>query len=189
MKTPSREECLALLKRRAVPSHVFVHCLKVEQVACYLANVLNDHGENLDLHLVEAAALLHDITKIDGFQSGQDHAMTAGALLRSLGYPRVAEVVEHHIVVPSEIELGWVTEEELINYADKRVMHDRIVTLEERFEDLLRRYGKGPGRRGVMLSLLERAKRLERKIFRNLPLLPEELSLHVSRSCDFHGRP
>jgi putative nucleotidyltransferase with HDIG domain len=158
---------------------VIVHCLQVERVALYLGFALNVEGEALDLHVVEAAALLHDITKIDGLQSGQNHALTAGTLIRKLGYPRVAEVVERHIMVPRGKLVG-VTEEEIINYSDKRVMHDRIVTLEERFEDLIERYGKEPEHKALNLTFLERARELERKIFRRLPVRASELSHHLS---------
>ena len=36
---------------------------------------------------------------------------------------------------------GRLEEREIIYYADKRVMHNKIVTIDERVHDLLQRYG------------------------------------------------
>jgi hypothetical protein len=41
-------------------------------------------------------------------------------------------------------EPARVSEEEIVNCADKQVRHDQIVSLRERFVDLRARYGKGP---------------------------------------------
>lgn len=177
--TPSRQTCLELLKRRRVPQHIIVHSLQVERVVRFLAVFLNERGENLDLRLLEAAALLHDITKIDGLRTGRNHARTGAALLRAHGFDRVAEIVEHHIVVPRAPRLFKVTEDELVNYADKRVMHDRIVTLQERFEDIKDRYGNDQQSQAMIGASLERAREIERKIFRNLPMRPAELPLRM----------
>jgi hypothetical protein len=61
--------------------------------------------------------------------------------LRGLGFPLIAEIVEQHVVLdlnPAEA----IVETAIVYYAHKRVMHDKIVTLEERVQDLLIRYGK-----------------------------------------------
>lgn len=164
-----------MLKRRQVPPHVIVHSMQVSRVARFLAEKLNEQGERLDLDLIEAASLLHDITKMDGLRTGENHARAGGRLLREMGLGRVARVVEQHVVAEEVPGLVRVTEEELVNYSDKRVMHDRIVTLEERFEDLKERYGRSPESRALIGSHLERARQIERKIFGRLSMCPEEL--------------
>ncbi len=175
-KVPTRGTCLELLKRLRVPDHVISHSLQVERVASSLARALEKSGQDVDTALVEAAALLHDITKMDGLRTGQDHARSAAKLLCDLGYPAVAEVVRHHVAVPLERCLLRVTEAEIVNYADKRVMHDRIVTLDERFEDLMNRYGRSQESRTVIASFLERTREIERKIARALGIQPEALA-------------
>lgn len=175
-KIPTRGACLYLLKRLRVPDHVVSHSLQVARVASSLARALRENGQDVDTALVEAAALLHDITKMDGLRTGQDHAETAAQLLCDLGYPAVAEVVKYHVLVPLEEGLLGVTEAEIVNYADKRVMHDRIVTLEERFDDLMHRYGGSQDSRTVIASFLEKTKQIERKIFRILGIQPEALA-------------
>ena len=45
-------------------------------------------------------------------------------------------------MIPEDIDFDLSAEErEIVFYADKRVMHDRIVSLDERVADLVRRYG------------------------------------------------
>jgi len=175
----SRDTCLELLKRRRVPQHVIAHSLQVDRVARFLATRLNEVGEGLDVGLVEAASLLHDIAKMDGLRTGGNHARDGAEALRAMGFPRVAEVVEHHVVTPNIPGLVRVTEDELVNYADKRVMHDRIVTLEERFEDLKERYGRTPEGRALIGGAMERTRGIERKIFDRLRVRPEELIRHL----------
>jgi putative nucleotidyltransferase with HDIG domain len=172
---PSREACLDLLKRRGVPTHVIVHSLQVDRVAQHIAALLNARGERLDVPLIQAASLLHDIAKLDGLRTGENHARAGAAILQGLGWPRVARVVAQHVEVQSVPSRVRVTEEELVNYADKRVMHDRIVTLEERFEDLKARYGRNAEGRAIIGDAMERTREMERRIFRRLPFAPHEL--------------
>ncbi len=180
---PSRSTCLEMLKRRGVPAHIIAHSMQVNRVARFLAEKLNEQGERLDLGLIDAASLLHDMTKMDGLRTGENHARAAGHILRQMGLPGVARVVEQHVVVEDVPGLVKVTEEEVVNYSDKRVMHDRIVTLEERFEDLKERYGRSAEGRALIGSYLERARQIERKIFRRLSLKPEDLKEHIQSSA------
>ena len=84
-----------------------------------------------------------------------------------------------------------ISEEELINYSDKRVMHTKVVTLSERFTDLHGRYCfKNLDTRIInRIRLLEsETYKLENKIFSKLNFTPEELSrcivpLDNSKSC------
>ncbi len=68
--------------------------------------------------------------------------MGAG-ILEELGYPHVAQVVREHVHLDDNImDPRPLREAEVVNYADKRVLHDAVVTLEERFADLKVRYGR-----------------------------------------------
>ena len=66
---------------------------------------------------------------------------SGGELLRELGFASVGEIVKQHVILLDFDPKGSLEEREIINYADKRVMHDRIVSLEERVKDLIQRYG------------------------------------------------
>ena len=43
------------------PHHVIEHCQNVTKIAMRLASVFNEKGYKVDLSLIEAGAMLHDI--------------------------------------------------------------------------------------------------------------------------------
>ena len=166
---PNPEECFELLRKYGVPENVVDHSRVVWRIARALCLELNRQGQELDPSLVEAASLLHDIAKVSSFQTGEGHSQAGACLLRNLGFPEVAEVVRQHVVLDSTADHGKITEASLVHYADKRVKHTMIVSLEERFADLKERYGKSPEAR-TWLDALERDSRsLEERIFRRIP--------------------
>ena len=63
----------------------------------------------------------------------------------------------------------------IINYADKRVRHDTVVSLEERFIDLVERYGSSPERRVRIGQMREATLELEGNIFRRIDSTPDDL--------------
>ena len=68
------------------------------------------------------------------------------------------------------------TEEEIVNYADKRVLHDRIVPLSERMGYILEKYGREPERKRAILLLWEKTEALEARLFAGLPFEPDDIS-------------
>jgi putative nucleotidyltransferase with HDIG domain len=178
-KVPSVDQCYKLLKQYRVPDHIIQHSEIVCKVAVLLADELNKQGENLSIPEIEAAALLHDITKMEGIETRKDHAKTGKRLLAELGFKRIGEIMAEHIKLKEGRNPRPISEEEIINYSDKRVMHTRVVTLEERFADLQKRYGA----KSLDKNALERIRaleyetyELENKIFTKLDFPPEELS-------------
>ena len=175
-KIPNPEECLLLLQRYGVPPNVVEHSRKVHRVAMFLCRELNLQDEGLDPGLVEAASLLHDIAKVASFKTGENHSQAGARLLREQGFDGVAEIVRQHVVLDSGLDHGRITEAALVNYADKRVQHTRVVSLAERFQDLRERYGKTPEARDWLNSMEEQNRLLEAKIFQRIPILPESLA-------------
>jgi putative nucleotidyltransferase with HDIG domain len=155
--------------------NIMDHSIEVSRVALYLAVELKKRGQRIDLGLVEAASLLHDITKSECLKTKEDHARTGSQLLRNLGYERVGEVVAEHIRLSKKSDSLSITEEEIVNYADKRVRHDRIVSLEERFKDLIERYGKGDPSSRYMEQMRKATFEIENKIFSVLRIDPGSL--------------
>jgi putative nucleotidyltransferase with HDIG domain len=155
--------------------HIISHSVEVARVALFLSTELNKKGQRIDLPLVEAASLLHDLTKTECLKTKEDHAWTGSQLLRTMGYERVGEVVAQHVWLSHGGDSSSISEEEVVNYADKRVMHDRIVSLEVRFNDLRDRYGRD----GKAMEYLERLERviheIENKIFSVLDISPHDL--------------
>jgi len=176
---PTRDECLRLMSQYGMLSHIIDHSIEVTKVALYLAVELNKRGQRIDLGLVEAASLLHDLTKSGCLKTKEDHALTGSQLLKGMGYIRVGEIVAEHIQLSGKNDPSLVTEEEVVNYADKRVQHDRIVSLEERFSDLMDRYGKGQKASEQTEQLKKTTFEIEHKIFSILGIDPRELRLQL----------
>jgi len=144
MAIPQLKECLDLLERHGVPQHIVAHSLKVHEVALFLAERMRSNGVKVNVPLVEAAALLHDIDKHMSFANPSVHGVKSVELLEEEGLPKVAQVVKKHML-GTILEKGSAglesLEEKIVYYADKRVRHDSIVSIDGRFEYLLKRYG------------------------------------------------
>ncbi len=163
--------------------HIVVHSLQVCRVATFLKEHLNKQHCRLNFDLIRSAALLHDITKTRSFKTREDHALTGGEHLADRGYPEVGDLVRQHVRLdeyPSPVTLGEV---EIINYADKRVLHDRVVSLEERLAYILEKYGKIAEHRQRIRQLWEKTKEMEAEIFRTLTFSPDDLT-HLINSED-----
>jgi len=63
----------------------------------------------------------------------------------------------------------------IINYADKRVRHNTVVSLKERFIDLAERYGVTPDRRIRIEQMREATLELEENLFRRIDSTPDDL--------------
>ncbi|MEA2101920.1 MAG: HDIG domain-containing protein [Thermodesulfobacteriota bacterium] len=126
-----------IIKEQGVPEHIIRHCRMVRHVASGIAFALENRGCRIDRSLVDAAAMLHDISKMESVNNGGDHALMGQRLLEGQGYPRVGAIIGRHVRLGS-FDLN---EAMVVNYADKRVRHDEVVSLELRFDDLVKRYG------------------------------------------------
>lgn len=174
--SPSTVTCRRLLAAHSVPTHIRRHSAQVARVARRIAEALHERGEIVDVGLIEAAALLHDIAKAPCLESHLDHATEGGRVLRELGLEAVAAIVERHVHLGDWNPRGPVTGAEVVNYADKRVLYIQIVSLPERFRDLIARYSQGRN------DIEERIRRnwatmeaVEAKIFGRLPFGPAEV--------------
>lgn len=136
---PAADECRVLMTRvQAVPEAVRQHCDAVATVAVQIAGALQNAGLTLDVDLIQAAALVHDIARTQ-----PDHAAAGAKLLADLDYPRVAEIVKVHMDI--EIEARQPLDEaQIVFLADKLVVGHRLVDLQERFARKMARYGNDP---------------------------------------------
>jgi len=147
-RIPSRRECLRLLEENGVYPNIIEHSKAVAEIALEYGRKIKANGGKLNIKLLEASALLHDICKHEGL--GKDtnseitHPETGARKLREMGLPDVADVVEVHgfgkIFEPQRLNT-W--EKKLVYYADKRVNHDKRVALSERLDYLTDRYPHG----------------------------------------------
>jgi uncharacterized protein len=141
MAIPTQTECLEIMKRFGMRDNIVSHSLQVMRVSMRIAENLKPPSL-LRADLVTAGALLHDIAKTRTIESKELHHDLLGAeMMRELGYEEIAQIVESHVVFKNFRSEGPLEEREIVFYADKRVMHDQIVSLDYRIEDLVKRYG------------------------------------------------
>jgi putative nucleotidyltransferase with HDIG domain len=180
-RLPSRKECLSLMDEYGMLENIISHSLEVTRVALFLCEELNKRGQQINPDLVEAASLLHDLAKTECLRTKGDHAQQGYELLKKMGYDRIGEMVAQHIHMWRKGNPCCVSEEEVVNYADKRVRHDRIVSLKTRFQDLKDRYGKGRMSLGQLKKLESETREIEKKIFSILQMDPNDLEHLPSR--------
>ena len=143
--------------------NIVAHSIQVMYVSLAITDNLSN-GVAINRDLVIAAALLHDITKTRSLETSERHDITGGKLLREMGFKSIAEIVEQHVVFQNLNPQGMLEEREIIYYADKRVMHDEIVTIDERVHDLLQRYGNTEQIENIILQNKNLILAVERKI-------------------------
>ncbi len=207
MNLPSREESFKILEDLRTPKHVISHSLMVNKVAVFLAKRLRQKGEKINLKLVDRASLLHDCLRVCDFNnfnqeyfeeeiteedkvlwnkikkkySEKNHGQAACEFFKEK-YPEMAEVIRKHeySIILTEGFNNW--EEKLVNFADKRVKHDKIVSLKTRFEDGHKRYSddnfmmKEKRKQGVDIEKVDALNfELEKEIFSKLDIEPDYL--------------
>ena len=168
MEIPDSTLCHAILDWFEVDARIKAHCVKVAEVAQDYAARLLEAGYFVDCALVEAAALLHDVARRE-----DEHAHVGANWLRDLGYPLVADVVETHMDLPAEA-VHKLDERAVVYLADKTVVEDRRVTIDERIAYVAARYG---GQSEVLNRIEERmntAKEIERSIYKKTDTRKDE---------------
>jgi uncharacterized protein len=177
---PSHNQCLELMDTHAMLPNIREHSFRVMEVARFLGEALAAAGFDLHLPLVTAGALLHDLGKTPCLGTLNNHAELGAVILEELGYPQVAQVVREHVHLDVNImDPRPLREAEVVNYADKRVLHEEVVTLAARFADLKVRYGSTSEALVRIQATEVRTRALEDKIFASLALTPSNL-LHLN---------
>lgn len=185
MAIPDRRACYRLFKEMTMLDNIVRHSIQVCRVALLLSDALAAAAGQRRRDLVRAAALLHDITKTRSLETGERHADTGAEYLAGLGYARVADIVRQHVRLDRYQTALPVTEVEIVNYADKRVLHDRITSLEERMRYIVARYGTDPTIRDRIQTVWEKTLDIEEKIFSETAIGPEDIiRLLPDKECD-----
>lgn len=135
---PGEGQCLAILTRHHVPDRIIRHGQTVARLAVGIASKLNEFGYRLDVDLIQAAALLHDIAK-----GRPNHAAAGAEILAGMDYPRIASIVASHMDfdAPPESE---IEETAVVYLADKMVEGDRILSLASRQQRATSRFSSEP---------------------------------------------
>lgn len=161
--------------------HIIDHSITVANVACFLSSRLKEKFSEIDISLATSSALLHDITKTRSFKTKENHSATGGEFLTGLGYPATGDIIRQHIALDFYTMDSPVSEAEIVNYADKRVLHDQVVLLEKRLEYIHTKYGTQKGFQERVKTMWPKTENLETKIFSHLDFHPEQLSQNIER--------
>ena len=151
-RVPAPATCRELLARLGTPAPVVAHSEAVAAGARRLGAALRDSGVSIDVTLLEAAALLHDVAR-----AAPAHAAAGAAVLDDESYPRVAAVVRHHMQLPGPPpELPG--EREVLYLADKLTVGSRAVDLDARRERAEALFAGDPEALKAALERLEAAR-------------------------------
>lgn len=102
---PSPEECLEWLRGSCIGENKFRHCVCVAAGAFLLGDALKKAGRAVDLPLIAAGGLLHDLVRkcVLADKKCKAHARRAMDLIRERGWGDCALVVGAHTVLPDGI--------------------------------------------------------------------------------------
>jgi hypothetical protein len=155
---PSEAQCRALLAASTLPRDRVAHCDKVAEVAMVLAVRLKARGHDLDLDLVLAGALLHDIAK-----GVRNHSLVGAARLRDMGFRRVAVIAGAHMDIRLD-EHGHLDEAVLVYMADKMVRGSELVGTWGRFKPRFDALAAKPDILAMMQGRLANARIIQQRI-------------------------
>lgn len=138
---PSREQSLKLLKENNCPNYVINHCIAVTNLALEIAEKLQIKGLKIDLQLVEAGSMLHDLGRSETHTV--NHSLVGVQIAQKIGLPiSVINIIKRHVgagITSKEAELlGWpkdnyipqTLEEKVVCYADKLINHDSVESVD-----------------------------------------------------------
>lgn len=138
-KHPNKDECLALLKEYHTPEHVMRHCLKVSETAIKIANALNKNGYHLDIELIQAAGLIHDIARVD-----ENHWDIGAKIANDLGYFQEADIIKQHMFYASDPNKEEIEEIDIVCLSDRMVKENLYVGLDNRMQYILDKFKGNP---------------------------------------------
>ena len=141
MAVPTLADAEQLLAFFELPAGIVTHSRGVSRVAAEAARLLSAAGAKADPHLVEVAALLHDVDKLETREHPTEHGLMAARWMAERGYPELAEPIASHpigcLIDPSRAPRGWASV--AVAVADRHVAQG-FVTIDDRIADLTERY-------------------------------------------------
>jgi hypothetical protein len=192
MNLPTEKECLAYFEEFKVPGNIKEHCIKVQEVSIFLARELKKSEVAVNINLVSAVAVLHDLFKpvaIENFKPYPGIAITSEQLTfwadlrkkysgnyeNEIAYeffkdkfPKLA-ISLRDACDPDHREKTW--EEKIVHYVDWRISEEKIISLVERMDILEKRY---PNEKKWKV-FREIATDIEIEIFSQLNFVPDQL--------------
>jgi uncharacterized protein len=140
-KLPTREQALKILRQNHCSPNVIAHCKAVAKLSVETAIICQEKGLKINLALVEAGALLHDLGRSK--THSVNHAIVGAEIAKKAGLPEsIIYIIKRHVgggITNAEAkELGWpednyvpmTLEEKIVSYADKLVETSKRVPIE-----------------------------------------------------------
>ncbi|MCL5949175.1 MAG: HDIG domain-containing protein [Candidatus Bathyarchaeota archaeon] len=144
---PNREQALELLRKNHCPQKVVSHCIAVADLAVETAGKLQGNGLKINIELVEAGSLLHDLGRSKSHTV--DHAVIGAQIAQSIGLPEaVINIIKRHvgggITAEEAAKFGWpkdiytpqTLEEKVVSYADKLIDQSKRIPIETEIQRL-----------------------------------------------------
>lgn len=140
---PTRRKCLEILKTHGCSKRVIKHILIVTDLALRIARYFPE----VDLELLEAGALLHDLGRSKSHEV--DHAVVGAQLANELGIAdEVIKIIERHIAagipaadakslgLPEKDYIPQTIEERIVAHADNLIEDNKRCTIQRSVEIL-----------------------------------------------------
>jgi predicted hydrolase (HD superfamily) len=182
MTIPSRTEACSLLLGLRPSTKLARHMAVVGEVAASLALRMERRGIRVDRHLVEAAAVLHDLDKALPAEDplrALGHGTAGARWLSDRGYEELGPSVALHPVMrlgdPGQTEQilhGDSMEVRIVAYADKRVVQ-QVTPMDGRFARWERRHAEY---RDALERARRNAERLEQMVCEAAGLAPKDVT-------------
>jgi putative nucleotidyltransferase with HDIG domain len=186
---PSADRCLEFFRRYRMLDNIRAHSLQVARVAMTLTDGLEKAARTVQLprkDLVLAGALLHDIAKTRCLKGNCRHDLEGEAICIELGYPQIGQIVREHVILENfeaqHYLKGIFGPKEIVYYADKRVRHDEVVSLDRRLAYIIERYGNGePEREKFIRDNFSLCREFEQYLFAFLDFSPDQVATRVRK--------
>lgn len=146
----TRDEAIKLLEEAGCAPNVIEHCKEVASLAVEIAERIKTAEHAVNLELVEAGALLHDLGRCR--THGISHAVEGFMLAKEMGLkPELSEIIKRHIGagisreeakalgLPDEDYFPRSLEEKIVSHADNLVRGTQRLTLEEKLSLMRKR--------------------------------------------------
>ncbi|BBO74307.1 molybdopterin-guanine dinucleotide biosynthesis protein MobA [Desulfosarcina widdelii] len=176
-------ECRALMRDvQGLPAAIVHHCRQVARVARALAEAINARGGSLDIGLIDAAARVHDVARLE-----KNHARAGARLLEAMDFGDMAAVVAVHMEIRVTPEAP-LDEAQIVHLADKLVAGRAVVDLNRRFDAKLEKFGQDPQAAKAITRRRQAALDIQAKVERAAGSTISQLLAPLHENADTAGR-
>lgn len=167
IEIPDRQECLSIINANLEgEGTIKAHLQLVAETSVRLADAVEANqvkqrqlcniAIDLDINLIMAGALLHDIKRKES-----NHAGSGAQLLLSFGFPKVADIIAQHMDLATPLP-PHLTEVQIVYFADKICKSASLeLDYERRFKEKME---KNPEGRDEILIRYENTRHIQARI-------------------------